>query len=128
MKAPAALSLAAARARDLEVRLLSDTAVGDMLILHLHFDVRDAMGANLVNSAVERIAPLVEGICGGRVNLRILSNLSDRRLARASGAISRNALATNDATGFRGGPMDLRGGPPSPKPTPTGQPRTTRAS
>ena len=86
-------------ARDLEVRLLRDTAVGDMLILHLHFDVRDAMGANLVNSAVERIAPLVEGICGGRVNLRILSNLSDRRLARASGTISRDALATKDASG-----------------------------
>jgi hydroxymethylglutaryl-CoA reductase len=42
------------------------------------------MGANAVNTAVERLAPLVESITGGRVHLRILSNLADRRLARAS--------------------------------------------
>jgi len=86
-------------ALDLEVRPLRNTAAGDMLILHLHCDVRDAMGANLVNAAVERIAPLVERISGGRVNLRILSNLSDRRLARASGLIPREALALADASG-----------------------------
>ncbi len=88
-------------ALDLEVRPLRNTTVGDMLILHLHFDVRDAMGANLVNSALERIAPYIESISGGRVNLRILSNLSDRRLARASGTIPRNALAMNDAPGTK---------------------------
>jgi hydroxymethylglutaryl-CoA reductase len=86
-------------ATDLTCRLLRDTAVGDMLILHLHFDVCDAMGANAVNTACERIAPLIEQISGGRVNLRILSNLSDRRLARAAGTIPRDSLATNDATG-----------------------------
>ncbi len=86
-------------ALDLLVRPLRNTAVGDMLILHLHCDVRDAMGANLVNSAVERVAPLVERISGGRVNLRILSNLSDRRLARASGTIPPEALAQDDASG-----------------------------
>ena len=84
---------------DLQERSLRNTAVGDMLILHLHVDVRDAMGANAVNTAVERIAPLIESLCGGRVNLRILSNLSDRRLTRASGAIPQEALATDDATG-----------------------------
>jgi hydroxymethylglutaryl-CoA reductase len=52
--------------------------------VHLIYDVRDAMGANAVNTAVERLAPLVESISGGRVHLRILSNLADRRLARAS--------------------------------------------
>lgn len=57
------------------------------------------MGANAINTAVERIAPLIERICGGRVNLRILSNLSDRRMARASGTIPKRALATKDATG-----------------------------
>jgi hydroxymethylglutaryl-CoA reductase len=51
--------------------------------LHLIYDVRDAMGANAVNTAVERLAPIVESITGGRVHLRILSNLADRRLARA---------------------------------------------
>ncbi|MCY4064528.1 MAG: hydroxymethylglutaryl-CoA reductase, degradative [Chloroflexi bacterium] len=86
-------------ALDLEVRPLRNTDLDDMLILHLHCDVRDAMGANLVNSAVERIAPLVERISGGRVNLRILSNLSDRRLVRASGMIPREALKMADASG-----------------------------
>ncbi|MCY3915037.1 MAG: hydroxymethylglutaryl-CoA reductase, degradative [Chloroflexi bacterium] len=86
-------------ALDLEIRPLRDTEAGDMLILHLHCDVRDAMGANLINAALERIAPLVERISGGRVNLRILSNLSDRRLARASGTIPREALAMAEAPG-----------------------------
>ncbi len=84
---------------DLVARPLPATAAGDMLILHLHYDVRDAMGANAINTAVERIAPLIERISGGRVNLRILSNLCDRRLARASGIIPSQALATDGATG-----------------------------
>ncbi len=84
---------------DLEARALRDTAVGDMLILHLHFDVCDAMGANAVNTAVEYIAPLIERVSGGRVNLRILSNLCDKRLARACGTIPLEALATADASG-----------------------------
>lgn len=84
---------------DLRARTLRDTALGDMLIMHLEYDVRDAMGANAINSAVEHIAPLIEGISGGRVNLRILSNLSDRRLARASGTIPRAALAQDGMSG-----------------------------
>ena len=84
---------------DLVARPLRDTAMGDMLILHLHFDARDAMGANATNTAVEHIAPLVESISGGRVNLRILSNLSDRRLARASGTVPKESLATDGAPG-----------------------------
>ncbi len=84
---------------DLEARPLRDTAIGDMLILHLHYDVRDAMGANAINTAVERIAPFLERISRGRVNLRILSNLSDRRLARASGMIPKQALAKDGANG-----------------------------
>ena len=84
---------------ELLARPLRHTAVGDMLILHLHFDVRDAMGANAINTALERIAPHIERISGGRVNLSVLSNLSDRRLARASGTIPKEALATDDAAG-----------------------------
>ncbi len=83
----------------LEFRPLRDTPVGDMLILHLLFDTRDAMGANAINSALEHIAPLIEDLSGGRVNLRILSNLCDRRLARASGAIPRDSLATEETSG-----------------------------
>ena len=65
----------------IEVRVL-DTAE-PMVILHLLIDTRDAMGANAVNSMAETIAPHVEQWTGGRVNLRILSNLADRRLVRA---------------------------------------------
>lgn len=86
-------------AADLEVRSFPATAIGDMLVVHLLYDTRDAMGANAINSALEAIAPLVERISGGRVNLRILSNLSDRRLARASAMIPAQALASNSATG-----------------------------
>ena len=68
--------------RDLEVRVL-ETRGGTMVILHLIVDTQDAMGANAVNSMAESLAPKIEDWTGGRVNLRILSNLADRRLARA---------------------------------------------
>ena len=79
--------------RDLEVRLIEDAPTGPFLVLHLIFDVRDAMGANAVNTAVERLAPLVESIIGGRVHLRILTNLADRRLARSHCTIPLSELA-----------------------------------
>ena len=84
---------------DLEARLFADTPVGAMIALHLHFDTRDAMGANAINTALEHIAPLVETIAGCRVNLRILSNLSDRRKARARGTIPAAALSTDNLPG-----------------------------
>ena len=68
--------------RDLEVRLL-ETRGGVMLITHLIVDTRDAMGANAVNTMAEKVAPQIAAWSGGRVYLRILSNLADRRLARA---------------------------------------------
>jgi len=86
-------------ARDVEVRVLEETAVGPMLIVHLVFDCRDAMGANAVNTACERLAPRVEAITGGRTGLRILSNLADRRLARARCTIPADALAFRDFAG-----------------------------
>jgi hydroxymethylglutaryl-CoA reductase len=70
-------------ARDLEVRMIEDSPIGPFIVIHLIYDVRDAMGANAVNTACERLAPQVEAITGGKVHLRILSNLADRRLARA---------------------------------------------
>jgi len=69
-------------ARELATRLLG-TPRGEMLIVELYVDVRDAMGANAVNSMAEALAPFIEEITGGRVRLRIISNLADRRLARA---------------------------------------------
>jgi hydroxymethylglutaryl-CoA reductase len=86
-------------AKDIEIRIFEDTSLGAMLVLHLLFDTRDAMGANAVNTAVERIAPHVEEITGGRVNLRILSNLTDRRKARAEGVIPASALARDGFSG-----------------------------
>lgn len=68
--------------RDLEVRVL-ETRGGTMVITHIVVDTRDAMGANAVNTMAEKLAPQIAGWTGGRTNLRILSNLADRRLARA---------------------------------------------
>ena len=70
-------------ARDLEVRLVERSRGKQMLVVHLIYDTRDAMGANAVNTACEALAPRIEEITGGRVVLRVLSNLADRRLARA---------------------------------------------
>ena len=66
-------------AKDLEVKWLSD----DMLVVHLQVDVRDAMGANAVNTMAEAVAPLLEKITGGKALLRIISNLAIYRLAEA---------------------------------------------
>lgn len=79
-------------ARDVEVRIIEDSPTGPMLVVHLIYDTRDAMGANTVNTAAEVLAPLVEQITGGRVLLRILSNLADRRLARAKCVVPAEAL------------------------------------
>ncbi|MDD2695990.1 MAG: 3-hydroxy-3-methylglutaryl-CoA reductase, partial [Anaerolineales bacterium] len=56
--------------RDLEVRIIADSPIGPFLVVHLIYDVRDAMGANAVNTAVERLAPQIEAICGGKAHLR----------------------------------------------------------
>src|SRR5690606_38868276 len=78
--------------QDVEVRIV-DAAGGPMVVTHLIVDTRDAMGANAVNSMAEKLAPHIESWTGGRVYLRILSNLADRRLARA------RAVWTCDAIG-----------------------------
>lgn len=86
-----------ARAVGLEARELppsrwEGSGVSQMLVIHLLYDCGDAMGANLINTACEALAPRVEMLTGGRVNLRILSNLSDQRLARASCVIRAKSL------------------------------------
>ena len=81
-------------ARDLEVVIHpSATQSSDMLVVHLLVDTCDAMGANLVNTMCEGVAPLIEKITGGDVALRILSNLTDRALVRARCTIPVEALA-----------------------------------
>ncbi|MFW5713702.1 MAG: hydroxymethylglutaryl-CoA reductase, degradative [Brevefilum sp.] len=85
--------------KDLEVRVITESPVGPFLVAHLIYDVRDAMGANAVNTAAERLAPRIESITGGRVLLRILTNLADRRLTRARVTIRTPDLAFDDFSG-----------------------------
>lgn len=78
-------------ARDLEVRII-DTFLGKMVIAELLVDCRDAMGANAVNTMAEAVAPMIEEISGGRVYLRIISNLAVKRLARVKAIFAKEAL------------------------------------
>jgi hydroxymethylglutaryl-CoA reductase len=88
-------------ARDLEVRMIEDSPIGPFIVIHLIYDVRDAMGANAVNTACEKLAPQIESITGGKVHLRILSNLADRRIARARCTIPVSELTVGFET-FKG--------------------------
>lgn len=88
-----------AGARKLEVRPLPETPCGPMLVVHLIVDVGDAMGANAVNGMAEAVSPLIEQISGARARLRILSNLADQRLARATARIPFALLNTDRLEG-----------------------------
>lgn len=85
--------------RDIEVHVFPDTPRGPMIVMHLIVDVRDAMGANTVNTMAEAVSPLVEKLTGGSVRLRILSNLADLRLARARVRLTEATLATKERSG-----------------------------
>jgi hydroxymethylglutaryl-CoA reductase len=87
--------------RGIEVRVLEAPAQGrpGMLAVHLHIDVRDAMGANLVNTIAEAVAPRLAELAGGQVGLRILSNLADRRCVRVTCRVPAEALATDGHDG-----------------------------
>lgn len=80
---------------DIEVRVI-DTPTGQMVITHLVVDVQDAMGGNAVNTMAEALAPEIERLTGGDVSLRILSNLADRRLARARCRLDPAMLTSSD--------------------------------
>jgi hydroxymethylglutaryl-CoA reductase len=82
-------------ARDIEVRIV-EAGPTLYVVLHLIVDVRDAMGANAVNTMAEALAPLVADIAGARVRLRILSNKADLRLARVRATYDREALGGAD--------------------------------
>jgi len=69
-------------AKDMAAKII-DTAMGQMLIIELYVDCRDAMGANAVNTMAEAVAPLIEELTGGHVYLRIISNLATKRLVKA---------------------------------------------
>jgi hydroxymethylglutaryl-CoA reductase len=78
-------------AKDLDAKVIS-TTVGPMFITELHVDCRDAMGANAVNTMAEAVAPMIERITGGRVYLRIISNLATKRLAKAWCTVPKNSV------------------------------------
>ncbi|OIO22357.1 hydroxymethylglutaryl-CoA reductase, degradative [Candidatus Micrarchaeota archaeon CG1_02_51_15] len=79
-----------------------DSPRGKMLVVHLLVDVRDAMGANAVNSMAESIAPELERITGGQARLRILSNLADKRLVRAKTVWTKQALEESTKGAMKG--------------------------
>ncbi|QRK05035.1 hydroxymethylglutaryl-CoA reductase, degradative [Archangium violaceum] len=88
--------------KDIEVRVLPapEGPRGEpLLVVHLIIDTQEAMGANLINTMAEGVAPLLEQLTGGKVFLRILSNLADRRLARATCRIPVEMLADFDMPG-----------------------------
>ncbi len=78
-------------AKDLRVRVIP-SLTGTMVITELLVDCKDAMGANVVNTMAEAVAPLLEEISNGRANLRIITNLADKRLARATAHVSKDVL------------------------------------
>lgn len=78
-------------AKDLDAKII-DTSMGQMLIVELYVDCRDAMGANAVNTMAEAIAPVIERLTGGHVYLRIISNLATKRLAKAWCTVPKEAL------------------------------------
>ena len=80
--------------RDLEIRTLPD----QRLVVHIYVDCREAMGANMVNTVAEAVAGRLAELASARTGLRILSNLSDRRLVRVSGRVPFSALSANKST------------------------------
>jgi len=78
-------------AKDLEVRIL-DSPLGKMIVTHLIVDVRDAMGANAVNTMCEALAPMLEELTNGKVRLKILSNLADKRIVKAKATFDKEKM------------------------------------
>ena len=89
------LSARGGGARDLVVREITGQTAGPRLVVHLHIDCRDAMGANLVNTVAEAVAPRLAELANAQIGLRILSNLADRRLVHVSARIPFDALVAS---------------------------------
>ncbi|MBI5347338.1 MAG: hydroxymethylglutaryl-CoA reductase, degradative [Candidatus Aenigmarchaeota archaeon] len=86
-------------AKDVEVKIIS-TEIGKMIIVHLLVDVRDAMGANAVNTMCEAVTPLLEELAGGKARLRIISNLATRRLAHAKAVWKKEVIGEDAVNGI----------------------------
>src|SRR5699024_6710515 len=89
-------------AKDLEVRFVGEEGASSyqqMLVVHLYVDTCDAMGANMINTMVEALAPTIEQLTSGKVYLRILSNYADQSLAKARCVIPPHLLETKGFSG-----------------------------
>src|SRR6185369_17758574 len=86
-------------ARGVEARVVSAPLGTTFVVVHLLVEVGDAMGANAINTIAEGVAPLLASLSGGRAHLRILSNLTDRRCARAQVRFACTDLASRDQSG-----------------------------
>lgn len=84
---------------DLEAKIIPSSRVGSMLLVTLLYDVRDSMGANALNTVLEHLAPTIEEITEGQVNLRILSNLAEERLAQARCSVPFSSLENREWSG-----------------------------
>jgi len=78
-------------AKDLDVKILN-SIVGPMVVTEIHVDCRDAMGANAVNTMAETVAPIIEKITGGKIYLRIISNLATKRLVRSRAVFKKDDI------------------------------------
>jgi hydroxymethylglutaryl-CoA reductase len=87
--------------RDIEAKVIA-TPAGKMVIVHLLVDCRDAMGANAVNTLAETLSPMFEDISGGKTRLRIISNLADRRMAKAKAIWKKDVLEQASKGQFKG--------------------------
>ena len=92
--------------RSIELRVLEPAPAehpnaGSMCAVHLIVDTRDAMGANLLNTLAEAMAAPLQSVCGGRIGLRILSNLADRRCVRVTVRLPVEQLKQDGYTGER---------------------------
>lgn len=86
-------------ARDIKLREVQ-TKRGAMLALHLIVDVKDVMGANVVNTMAEAIAPKIEQLCGGRARLKIVSNLSTKRMVKAQATWNKDVIGFDTIEGI----------------------------
>ncbi len=84
--------------RDIETRVL-EAGKDKIVVIHLLVDVRDAMGANIINTMAEAISPRIEEITKGKIGLRIISNLATRRLARAKAVLKKNVIGEDVVDG-----------------------------
>ncbi|HCK67221.1 MAG TPA: hydroxymethylglutaryl-CoA reductase, degradative, partial [Anaerolineae bacterium] len=98
---PSSIKKLGGGARDIEVRIIESSPIGSFLVVHLIYDVRDAMGANAINTACEQLSPKIEALTGGKVHLKILSNLSDRRITKSKCVIPVKELEFVGADGVR---------------------------